>query len=147
MRRISVSLNDTLDDAFTAFLDNRPDAPAASDVMRTALCEYLAARGYIQSSQPPDDRNNPQIDNPPSRGNAASQDRTMETIEAYIVASEAVPPTPTAVLAALRRYLETMGVIVPEGPLRTPQFSTLEDESGHTDTSVEHDRVLAEMHR
>ena len=147
MRRVSVSLNDTLDDALSAYIDSRPDAPAAPDIMRTALCEYLAARGYVQSSQHPERRNNPQGDNPPSVNNDVRQDPTMETIEAYIVASEAVPPTPPIVLDALRRYLSTMGVSVPKGPLRTPQFRTIEDESGHTDTSAEHDRVPAEMHQ
>jgi len=147
MRRVSVSLNDTLADALATYVEHRQDAPTAPDVMRTALCEYLAARGYVQSSQQPERRDNRRDDISPTVSHEARQDHTMETIEAYIVASSAVPPTPPSVLNALRRYLRTMGVSVPQGPLRTPQFRTIEDESGHSDTSAEHDRVLAELHQ
>jgi hypothetical protein len=146
MGRLSVSLNDRLDNALTAYINDCPDAPVAQDVVRTALCEYLAARGFIQSNQQLERRTNVQGDNSPSTSNDTRQSPLTETIEAYIVASEAIPPTPPIVLDALRRYLHTMGASVPKGPLRAPQFRTIEDDSGHTDTSIEHDRVLTEMH-
>lgn len=147
MRRVSVSLNDTLADALATYIEHRPDAPAAPDIMRTALCEYLAARGYVQSGQQPERRANDREDISPTASDDAAQDHTMQTIEAYIVASSAIPPTPPSVLDALRRYLTTMCVSVPKGPLRTPKFRTLEEGSGHSDTSAEHDRVLAELHQ
>ena len=142
MRRVSVSLNDTLDDALTTYIDHRPDAPAAPDILRAALCEYLATRGYVQSGQQPQHRSSAL-----KESHDEGRNHTSEAIEAYIVASSAIPPTPPAVLDALRRYLSTMGVLAPQGPLRTPQFRTIEDESGHSDTSIEHDRVLAELHQ
>jgi Arc/MetJ-type ribon-helix-helix transcriptional regulator len=145
MRRVSVSLNDTLADALETYVEQRPDTPAASDILRAALGEYLAARGYVQASQQPERRKTRGEDISQTVSHEAGQDHTMETLEAYIVALSAVPPTPPSVLNVLRRYLGTMGVSVPQGPLRTPQFRTIEDESGHSDTSVEHDRVLAEL--
>lgn len=147
MRRISVSLDDSLEDALATYSRDRLDSPAATDILRTALYEYLAARGYVQSGQQPARRERHLDDMLAAVRGDAGKDHTMETIEAYIVASEAVPPTPSSVLQALRRYLRTMGVSVPQGPLRVPQFRTIEDESGHSDTSVEYDRVLAELHQ
>lgn len=147
MRRVSVSLNDELADALTGYIDDRPDSPATPDIIRAALCEYLAARGYVQWGQQPERRTNDREGMSPTVSDDAGPDHTMETIEAYIIASSAIPPTPPSVLDALRRYLKTMGVSVPQGPLRAPRFRTIEDESGHSDTSAEHDRVLAEMHQ
>lgn len=147
MRRVSVSLNDELEGALTRYIDSRPDVPGATEVMRAELCEYLFARGYVQPRQQPEHRANNREGIFPTVSDVAGKDHTMETIEAYIVASSAIPPAPPIVLDALRRYLRTMGVRVPDGPLRIPQFRTIEDESGHSDTSAEHDRVLAEPHQ
>jgi hypothetical protein len=75
--------------------------------------------------------------------NADLPDEIIEAIESYIQNQPDSPTLPTVVQAALQSFLTTQGYL-PTAPKRL-RITPASQGSGYRDTSIEHDRVLANL--
>ncbi len=141
MGQRSVTLDNDLELALEEFIADQPDAQTAASVVQSAVREYLRRRGYAGSEKRSVTR--PENDDVPYIASDADRRRAKEihsAIDAYFDAQSAGSGAVT-VQDALREYLMTRGVMMPTEPFNpTPA----EHGSGYSDTSRDHDRVLAE---
>jgi len=143
MRKVSTSINGELSDALAEYINDQADQRAASVVVRAALREYLHRRGYVGPRKVPgitsatvDDLD---VDSTTGR------DREIEirdAIDAFFDAKSPSQSTTAIVTVALREYLKARGVLMPTEPFSpTPS----DRGSGYSNTSRDHDKVLAEI--